>query len=91
MIPRHLGRELRARRDPSVRLVGLDVDVSPRRSVAGVNIRRDEKPIYDALLAWWSVERGRTLTQWEAFSILLSFALTHPELRLPPEVERLME
>lgn len=93
MIPRKLGvgsENGGPRGKGRVVPVGLDVDVSPRRAVASVNVRRDDKAVFDALHAWWSVERRRPLTQWEAFSVLLAVALENPEFRVPAEVDALM-
>lgn len=51
--------------------------------LASLKLRRDDKAVFDQLKAWWSLRRGRDLSQWEAFTILLGVALEHEEARLP--------
>lgn len=63
--------------------VRLEVESPPRRAVAGLNVRHEDKAVFDALQAWWSLERGRPLSQWDAFSILLAAALENPALVVP--------
>ena len=89
MIPRNLGESDPPARERRVVPIGLDVDATPRRAVSSWNVRHDTRAVVDALHAWWCVERRRTLTQWEAFDILLGYALSNPALELPPQVRAL--
>lgn len=51
--------------------------------VASLKVRRDDKEVFDQLKAWWSLRRGRDLSQWEAFTLLLAAALESEEARVP--------
>ena len=53
--------------------LALDAPAEPR--LATVQVSREDKAVFDALQAWWLFRRGRRLTQWELFSLLLGDAL----------------
>lgn len=50
-----------------------------RRGTASLNIRHEDKAVFDAIQLWASHRRGRALTQWEAFSLILAAALGNKE------------
>lgn len=65
--------------------------VPPVRVLTSVNVRRDEKAVFDALQSWWSYREGRSLQQWEVFGRILQAAVEQGLLRegfLPPEAPR---
>lgn len=51
-----------------------------------MNLRYEEKADVDLLQAYWSRRRGRSLKQWDTFSVILSAALANPELDVPEEL-----
>lgn len=51
--------------------------VPPTRVLTTLNVRRDEKAVFDALQSWWSYREGRSLQQWEVFGIILQTAIEH--------------
>jgi hypothetical protein len=61
-------------------------DGLPQRAVTCVNVRREEKAVFDHLVSWWRLECGEELTQWDAFSVLLAAALENPRLEAPREL-----
>jgi hypothetical protein len=67
--------------------VPRDVELVPDGPVvhflASLQVRRDDKEVFDQLKAWWSLKRGREVTQWEAFTLVLAAALEHEEARVP--------
>lgn len=63
-------------------------DGEPRRAVTSVNLRHDDKALFDHLHTWWSLQEGRSLRQWDAFSILLAAALDNPRLQRPADLPR---
>ena len=71
-------------RRPSVR---VEYELVPEEPVArpysSVNVRREDKEVFDQLQLWWSMTE-RDLTQWDAFSRVIALVLTHPEADLPP-------
>jgi hypothetical protein len=68
---------------PVVRDVELAPDLPLRSPFGSLKVRRDDKEVFDQLKAWWSLRRGRDISQWEAFTLLLAAALEHEEARLP--------
>ncbi|HVM44374.1 MAG TPA: hypothetical protein VM582_00460, partial [Candidatus Thermoplasmatota archaeon] len=44
------------------------------RKTATVQIRPEDKEVFDALQAWWFLRHGRRVTQWELFTELLAAA-----------------
>lgn len=89
MIPRHLGKHASRKPTSAASSVALAFEQPVGRGTASLNVRHEDKVVFDALQAWWSVERGRALPQWDAFSFLLAAALENPDVRLPEEVRRL--
>ena len=90
MIPDSVG----SKRDELLKRVvpiGLDVDGPRKRDLSSWNVRYDSRPVADGLQVWWSVELGRVLTQWEAFDLLLYYALSNPELKVPKEIRELQK
>lgn len=61
--------------------LAIDGPILPNLSC--VKIRRDDKAEFDRLKAWWSVERGREITQWEAFTLLIAAAFESDSTRIP--------
>lgn len=66
----------------SLRLPRLDGE--PRRALACVNLRHEEKALWDILAAWWSARSSRRLAQPDVMSLLLELALENPRADLPP-------
>lgn len=64
------------------------MDGEPRRSVTSVNLRHEEKADFDVLQAHWARRLGRPLKQWDAFSVLMSYALSNPAADVPQELRR---
>lgn len=64
------------------------VDGQPRRSLTCVNARFEDKAVFDLLVAWWRLQGQRSLTHWDAFSVLLDAALNDPGLDVPAELRR---
>jgi hypothetical protein len=54
--------------------------------VTSLNLRFEEKELFDVLHSWWALRSGRSLKQWDAFSILLAYALANPVADLPEEL-----
>lgn len=50
-----------------------------RRGTACVNIRHEDKAVFDAIQLWMSHRKGRSLSQWEAFSMVLAAALENKD------------
>lgn len=67
--------------------------VQPMRVLSSLNVRRDEKALFDAYQMWLSYREGRSIQQWEAFAFLMRCAFEnhgHPLLhgfRLPKPPE----
>ena len=51
------------------------MEVAPPRRTSSVEVRREDKELFDALQAWWLLRHGERLTQWELFTVLLVEAL----------------
>ena len=49
-------------------------------------MRREDKLRYDLLQAWWSIDSGAQLSQWDGFSILLATYIDANRDRLPLEL-----
>lgn len=64
------------------------VDGEPRRALASINVRRDEKRVFDLLHSWWSLRAESTLSQQDAASILFALALNNPDADLPADLQR---
>lgn len=54
------------------------------RAFSSVNVRREDKEVFDQLQKWWSAMEDRDLSQWDVFSRVLAFALEHRECSRPP-------
>jgi hypothetical protein len=77
------------RRRPIIRTDHLpQTDSEPRRAVSAFNLRYEDKALVDHLQTWWALRRGASLSQPDAFSILLHAALSNPLLELPSDVQR---
>lgn len=50
-------------------------DLPVRRATATVNIRWDDKTVFDGIKTWLQYERGRPITQWDVFTFILAAAL----------------
>lgn len=61
----------------------LVFDSNPSRALTSVNVRRDDKDVFDILQAYWTIRKGRALTQWETFTVVLAESLDRhgPELQ----------
>lgn len=56
----------------------LALEESPRRAVSSVNLRREDKFVFDALQAWLSMREARPVPQWDVFTLVLAAALENP-------------
>lgn len=61
-------------------------DGEPRRALACLNVRREEKRVVDHLQTWWSLTSGRDLSQCDVFSIVLAAALRSGLVDLPADL-----
>ena len=61
-------------------------DGRPHRPWSSLNIRRGDKLRVDVVLAWESLEAGRTLSHWDGFSKIFEGYLRSVEGRLPSDV-----
>lgn len=59
----------------------------PSRALASVNLRHEEKALFDHLHSYWSLRAGRPLRQVDAFSLLFALALSNEQADVPAEVE----
>lgn len=62
------------------------LDGRPRRSVTSVNVRHDDKAIFDLIHAYWALRSGRRLSQWDAFRRVLELAAQHPAAEIPRDL-----
>jgi hypothetical protein len=53
----------------------LALEAPVRRGTASINVRWEDKVVFDAIQAWASHRKGRYVSQWDAFSLLLGAAL----------------
>lgn len=53
----------------------LALEEPVRRGTASVNVRWEDKVVFDAIQAWASHRKGRYVSQWDAFSLILAAAL----------------
>ena len=59
------------------------LDGKPRRSLTSLNLRFEEKGVFDLVHAYWRLDRP--LSQPDAFSKLLFLAITNPQADVPEE------
>lgn len=59
-------------------------DGEPTRNVSCINVRRDEKAAFDVLHAWLQLREGRSLAQWDVFSLVFAAAVRSGEFEVPP-------
>lgn len=62
------------------------VDGEPRRALACMNLRREEKRVFDHLQSWWSLQMGQDLSQPDVVSIVLAAALRSGLVDVPGEL-----
>lgn len=63
-------------------------DGRPHRAVTSVNVRHEDKAVFDHLHSFLVIRERRPLSQWDAFSIVLRAALGNPKLDVPADVAR---
>lgn len=61
-------------------------DGEPRRALACMNVRHEEKRVVDLLQSWWALRSGRSLSQCDVFSVLLAAALRSGLVDVPAEL-----
>lgn len=81
-MPRHSVRK------PSRPPVLPRVDGRPSRALTSLNLRAEEKALFDHLHSWWSLRQGRSLRQADAFIILLALAMSNPAADVPEGLVR---
>lgn len=69
---------------PSLSVTLPRLDGEPRRAMSCLNVRHEEKALFDLVHAWWCARTTRRLTQADAMSLLLQLALENPRADLPP-------
>jgi len=52
-----------------------------------VQVRPEDKLVFDALQAWWHFRHGKRMTQWELFSVVLACAVANREGALHPALD----
>lgn len=57
----------------------LALEVPPPRRTVTIQVLPEDKEVFDALQAWHLFRRGRRLTQWEVFTLLLADGLANAE------------
>jgi hypothetical protein len=62
------------------------LDGHPRRAVTCLNVRRDDKALFDHIQSYWALRSGRPMRQWDAFRRLLELAAAHPESEIPADL-----
>ena len=62
------------------------LDGRPHRAVTSVNVRHDDKALFDHLHTFWSLRRGSPLRQWDAFRLVLELAVENPRAQVPREL-----
>lgn len=60
----------------------LVAEAPVRRATACVNVRWEDKEVFDAVRAWLSYRRGRVVSQWDVFSFVLATALENDSSEL---------
>ena len=79
-------------RIPALSVTLPRLDGEPRRALACVNLRYEEKAVVDVVHKWWSARFARPLTQPDVMSLVLELAFENPRADLPPGlVETLRE
>lgn len=59
----------------------LAVEMPPPRRTRTIQLRVEDKEVFDSLQAWWFYETGQRLPQWEVFTLVLADALENPSGR----------
>lgn len=72
----------RSPRGPLPSRYELAIETPLRRALTSVNLRPEDKAVFDALQAFYSLRQGRALRQWEVFSLVLAEALASQEAEL---------
>lgn len=57
----------------------LAFEAPVRRGTSCVNVRWEDKAVFDAVRAWLSWRRGEVVPQWDVFTYLLSVALQNEQ------------
>jgi hypothetical protein len=66
----------------------LAVDERPRRAFSSVNVRFEDKEIFDILQGHLTALRGRALPHWDVFNVLLAEWLDAHAGELPTSLRR---
>lgn len=56
--------------------------------MTAINVRYEEKLLFDHVHTWWRMRKGQDLRQPDAFSLLLELALENPRADLPVDLEK---
>lgn len=81
--PKRGNRKIRVRLPHRAR-----VDGEPRRALTSVNVRHEEKRVFDHLHSWWRMQDGQPMSQCDAFSRVLALALENPKVDAPQDLRR---
>jgi len=60
----------------------LAFEAPVRRGTACVNVRWEDKRIFDAIQLWASHRKGSPISQWDAFSMILAAALSNDDAEI---------
>jgi hypothetical protein len=69
--------------DPKIVKLIERADGKPRRSVTSVNVRFEDKAVFDVLHKWSCLKDGQEISQVDAFNRLLVLAWEHPRAEVP--------
>ena len=58
----------------------LVIEGPVKRSTATINIRWEDKAVFDSVQTWLAYQKGRPVHQWDVFTFLLAAALETDEL-----------
>lgn len=67
--------------------VELAFETPVLQKTSAVQVRPEDKQVFDALQAWWHFRHGKKLTQWEMFTIVLTTAVANRDGALHPALD----
>lgn len=53
----------------------LAIEEQVQRGTSSINVRWEDKAVFDAIQVWLSYQRGASVTHWEVFTFILATAL----------------
>lgn len=67
--------------------VELALETPVVQKTATLQVRPEDKAVFDALQAWWHFRMGKRLTQWELFTIVIAAAVSNEKGALAPAAD----